>query len=312
MGNSANGGEQGSGPAADLHEAIERAADNAVEALARGGPLLGGTPPPRALPNPLVAARQVQQLRVLLFPELSFAADGAAPSGRDRLVFFLRDLVELLSSEGHLQCYGAAEHSARCQPCVGSALERALLIAAELPSVRALLETDVEASLDGDPAARSAEEIILCYPGFHAVATYRVAHRLWHRGATLVARMLAEQSHASSGIDIHPAATIGPRFFIDHGTGVVIGETATIGENVRLYQGVTIGARSLPKGQAQRLRGAKRHPTLEDGVIAYANATILGGDTVIGRNALIGANAWVTSSVPPGGRVSMAATSPSP
>jgi serine O-acetyltransferase len=128
---------------------------------------------------------------------------------------------------------------------------------------------------------------------------------LWIRGEHLVARLLSEQAHGRTGIDIHPGARIGPRFFIDHGTGVVVGETAVIGERVRLYQGVTIGARSLPKEQARALHGQKRHPTLEDDVIVYANATILGADTVIGRGAVIGGNCWVTSSVAPGARISL-------
>jgi serine O-acetyltransferase len=167
--------------------------------------------------------------------------------------------------------------------------------------VRKTLELDVEAAFRGDPAARSHHEIIFCYPGLEAITVYRVAHELYALAVPFIPRMMTELAHAKTGIDIHPGARIGPGFFIDHGTGVVIGETTDIGVGVKLYQGVTLGALSFTKdGDGVLTKGAyKRHPTLEDGVVVYANATILGGQTVIGTRAVVGSNVWLTESVPP-------------
>lgn len=171
---------------------------------------------------------------------------------------------------------------------------------ARLPAVRSQLAEDVEAALDGDPAARSFGEIVAAYPSIEAVATYRIAHELHVLGVPLLPRIVTEQAHARTGIDIHPGARIGRRFFIDHGTGVVIGETCEIGDNVKLYQGVTLGARSFARDEGGAMvRGRKRHPTLEDDVTIYAGATILGGETVIGRGSVIGGNVWLTHSVEP-------------
>jgi serine O-acetyltransferase len=167
-----------------------------------------------------------------------------------------------------------------------------------IPYVRDILSTDIEAAYDGDPAAQSLEEIIVAYPGVQAIAVYRLAHVLWREKIPLVPRVMTEYAHSRTGIDIHPGATIGKRFFIDHGTGVVIGETCSIGENVRIYQGVTLGARSFAKDEHGRLlRGIKRHPNLEDEVTVYSGATIL-GDVRIGRGSLVGGNVWLTESVP--------------
>jgi serine O-acetyltransferase len=174
-----------------------------------------------------------------------------------------------------------------------------------LAAVRALLAEDVEAAFEGDPAAKSYAEIVAAYPALWAIASYRVAHELHGLGVPLVPRIMAEHAHARTGIDIHPGARIGRRFFIDHGTGVVIGETAEIGERVVLYQGVTLGALAPRAGQV--LRGVKRHPTIEDDVTIYAGATILGGETVIGRGSVIGGNAWLTHSVPPCSKVQIEA-----
>ncbi|MEM9458109.1 MAG: serine O-acetyltransferase EpsC [Myxococcota bacterium] len=166
-----------------------------------------------------------------------------------------------------------------------------------IPQIRAVLDTDVQAALSGDPAARSAAEVILSYPGVQAIAVHRVAHQLYRLGVPLIPRMMSELVHSRTGIDLHPGATIGHRFFIDHGTGVVVGETTVIGENVKLYQGVTLGALSVA---ADIDRDEQRHPTLEDDVTIYAGATILGGNTVIGHGSTIGGNVWLTHSVPPG------------
>ncbi len=165
------------------------------------------------------------------------------------------------------------------------------------------LAKDVRAAFEGDPAASSYDEIIFCYPGLLAVTVYRIAHQLQYQQIPLMPRIMSEYVHGLTGIDIHPGAHIGESFFIDHGVGVVIGETADICNWVRIYQGVTLGALSLPKEAVERLRGKKRHPTIEDDVIIYAGATILGGDTVIGAKSVIGGNVWLTESVPPDTRV---------
>ncbi len=173
-----------------------------------------------------------------------------------------------------------------------------------LPMVRALVDTDVTAAFEGDPAAANTEEIILCYPGVQAITVHRLAHPLYRMGIPLLPRIMSEWAHQRTGVDIHPGADIGPSFFIDHGTGVVIGETTTIGQRVKIYQGVTLGALSFPRNPDGTLvKGGKRHPTVQDRATIYANATILGGETVIGERAVIGGGAWITSSVAPGEKV---------
>jgi serine O-acetyltransferase len=169
----------------------------------------------------------------------------------------------------------------------------------ELPGIRRMLALDLQAAFDGDPAAKSTAEVILSYPGFEAITIYRIAHFFWTREVPLIPRIMSELIHCRTGIDIHPGATIGESFFIDHGTGVVIGETTVIGKNVKLYQGVTLGALSVKKNEVNK----KRHPTIEDKVTIYSGATILGGATVIGRGSTIGGNVWITESVPPGSTV---------
>lgn len=182
---------------------------------------------------------------------------------------------------------------------------RAETVAAEtleqLPHFQALLQEDVLAALDQDPAARSHEEVEACYPGFRAIVAHRLAHSLFLAEVPLLPRMIAEKAHRETGIDIHPGAQIGRRFFIDHGTGVVIGETTVLGDAVTLYQGVTIGARNLPRDpEGKVLRGGKRHPTVGNRVVLYANATLLGGDTTIGDDCVIGAGVWLSESLPAG------------
>ena len=175
---------------------------------------------------------------------------------------------------------------------------------AELPEVKRLVETDVSAAYDGDPAATSRMEIVMAYPGLYAVTVYRLAHVLYKLKVPVLPRIMSELAHSKTGIDIHPGATIGERFFIDHGTGVVIGETTVIGRNVRLYQGVTLGGLSFEKDDSGALvKGLKRHPNIEDNVVIYANATILGGETTIGHDSEIGGSVWLISSVPPNSRV---------
>ncbi|MCH2586958.1 MAG: serine acetyltransferase [Planctomycetales bacterium] len=180
------------------------------------------------------------------------------------------------------------------------AKQKTIALLASLPRLRELLATDVQAAYDGDPAAQGLDEIILCYPGLQAITVHRLAHELYGLDVPFIPRMMAEWSHNRTGIDIHPGATIGPSFFIDHGTGVVIGETTEIAAHVKLYQGVTLGALSFPKDDSgQLVRGQKRHPTIEEGVVIYANATVLGGETVIGARSVIGASVSLIQSVPP-------------
>jgi serine O-acetyltransferase len=169
-----------------------------------------------------------------------------------------------------------------------------------MPEIRAWLAEDADAFNQRDPAARGLDEVVLAYPGFYGIATYRIAHALYELGVPLVPRLLTERAHQTTGVDIHPGASIGLRFVIDHGTGVVVGETSIIGNEVTIYQGVTLGALAVEKALAAQ----KRHPTIEDQVLIYANATILGGQTVIGRESIIGGNAWVTQSVPPRSKIS--------
>jgi serine O-acetyltransferase len=188
-----------------------------------------------------------------------------------------------------------------CVQCIQKGREEAIALVEKVPELRCKLARDVRAHYDGDPASKSLDEIVFCYPGLYAIFVYRVAHELFIRDLPLMPRIMTEHAHSRTGIDIHPGARIGSDFFIDHGTGVVVGETTDIGDRVRIYQGVTLGALSVPRGSegGDYLRGRKRHPTIEDDVTIYAQATILGGETVIGARCVIGGNVWLTSSVPP-------------
>jgi len=194
-----------------------------------------------------------------------------------------------------------------CPTCDCKALAKTVTedLLAKLPEIRKALQRDVQAAYEGDPAAMSAEEIVLSYPCITAIGTHRIAHELYLKDVPLIPRIMSECAHSLTGIDIHPGAKIGKNFFIDHGTGVVIGETAVIGDNVRIYQGVTLGALSFQKdAQGRLVKGGKRHPTIEDNVIIYAEATIL-GDIVIGKGSVVGGNAWVKDAIPPGTTVMM-------
>lgn len=190
-----------------------------------------------------------------------------------------------------------------CVKCRELGRESALQFIQTLPELREILYTDVQAALEGDPAAKSYDEVIFSYPGLFAVTVYRMAHKLYELDIPLLPRMMTEHAHNLTGIDIHPGAKIGSHFFIDHGTGVVVGETTEIGNRVRLYQGVTLGALSLPRNARQHLKNKKRHPTVQDDVIIYSNTTILGGETVIGARSIVGGNIWITESVPSDTRV---------
>jgi serine O-acetyltransferase len=258
----------------------------------------------------------IEAVRALLLP--GFVGGPVASESRENVEAYVRERLENLQGRLCAQLYRGLHH--RCAALVDRRLD--CVVCAEkargictrflegLPDLRAAVATDVEAAYEGDPAASGTDEVIFCYPGLYAITCYRMANRLLLDGASIIPRMITERAHEKTGIDIHPGATIGKWFFIDHGTGIVIGETTTIGERVRIYQGVTLGALSVPKGKARAAESTKRHPTIEDDVIIYANATILGGGTVIGRTAVIGGNCWVTASVAPGARLTVEDPSP--
>lgn len=227
---------------------------------------------------------------------------------REEVNFFLADMLRHISFKlgKHIRevfRYRCRKDNCTTCNCDERAGEALMQLIEALPSIRALLMEDIQAAFDGDPAAQYTDEIILSYPCVEAIATYRIAHLLYKLGVPIIPRIMAERAHSQTGIDIHPGAEIGPRFFIDHGTGVVIGETCRIGKNVKIYQGVTLGALSPFDKEGNPRKGEKRHPDIEDDVIIYANATILGGRTVIGKGAVIGGNTWITRSVPPGAHV---------
>lgn len=209
-------------------------------------------------------------------------------------------LYEVLSDQIILAIrHDCIRQNQACVHCESLGHQLAVEFLRDLPDMRTMLAKDIRAAFDGDPAAKSYDEIIFSYPGIWAIMVYRIAHKLYHQKVPLMPRIMTEYAHSRTGIDIHPGAHIGESFFIDHGTGVVIGETCTIGNRVRIYQGVTLGALSLSKVDCKRLRSKKRHPSIEDDVIIYANATILGGDTVVGKRSVIGGNVWLTHSVAP-------------
>ncbi len=214
------------------------------------------------------------------------------------------ELFELLSEQITLAVrHDCIRHNLPCVHCEEWGQEAAINFMNDLPNLRLMLASDVRAAYQGDPAAKSYDEIIFSYPGLLAITIYRMAHQLWEQKIPFIPRIMTEHAHSTTGIDIHPGAHIGESFFIDHGTGLVIGETTEIGNRVRLYQGVTLGALSLARDAVDQLRETKRHPTIEDDVIIYSGATILGGQTVIGARAVIGGNVWLTESVPPDTRV---------
>ena len=221
--------------------------------------------------------------------------------------YYVGDLVDRLHDRLTTQIGRALRHDAGATSDCESAEDfealgqaKTLLFLEQLPTIREILATDVQAAYDGDPACKSPAEVIFCYPGLEAITVYRLAHLLHELSIPFIPRMMSEWAHSRTGIDIHPGATIGPYFFIDHGTGVVVGETSHIGSHVKLYQGVTLGALSFPTDEdGQLVRGQKRHPTLEDGVVVYANATILGGRTVVGHHSVIGSSVWLTRTVAP-------------
>jgi serine O-acetyltransferase len=250
----------------------------------------------------------IQRARRLLFPGYFNNAQALDTNQLEYVVGVeLTRLFEVLSENIALSVrHDCQRYQLVCTHCQERGQRTAVHFLEHLPEIRKILITDVQAAYDGDPAAKNVDEVIISYPGVLAITIHRLAHQLWLQEVPLLPRMMSEYAHSITGIDIHPGASIGPSFFIDHGTGVVVGETTTIGKRVRIYQGVTLGALSLPKEEVEQLRNAKRHPTIEDDVTIYAGATILGGDTVIGAGSVIGGSVWITRSVPPGTKVFLA------
>lgn len=254
----------------------------------------------RVFPRRSIVYDIVNEIRALMFPGYF---DDDTPAGESSETLVSERMQRITRVLGDQVCRALLYDDPSLDE--DEACERASQIVdefvGELPRLQRLLLKDTEAAFEGDPAAQSREEVVLCYPGVYATFVHRIAHELYVRDVPLIPRLMSEQAHSVTGIDIHPGATIGEYFFIDHGTGVVIGETTTIGTHGKIYQGVTLGATSTRKGQA--LSGVKRHPTLGDYVTVYSNASVLGGDTVIGSGSVIGGSAFVVESVPPNARV---------
>ena len=259
-----------------------------------------------SLPSREVIWGVVEDLLRVLFPGYLETSDLVAAELAARTMTRVRSIAGRLRTEierGLRFQSGRAVSAADCEDCGPRAEAATLKLLAEVPDIRAVLGTDIEAAYDGDPAAQSFQEIILAYPGLQATAVYRLAHVLHAEGVPIVPRVMSEYAHSRTGIDIHPGARIGRRFFIDHGTGVVIGETCEIGDEVTIYQGVTLGALNFPRDTEGRvIKGRKRHPDIESGVIIYSGATIL-GPVRIGAGSVVGGNVWLTRSVPPKTRI---------
>jgi serine O-acetyltransferase len=244
------------------------------------------------IPSRQAVVEIIERMRELLFPGFFSRMKVDPVSFRYAIGQVTTALFDLLSEQISRSIrYECFRFERECTNCEERGYEAALQLLADIPEIRRMLASDIRGTFDGDPAAKSTDEIVYSYPGLQAIAVYRVAHRLFELDVPMLPRMMTEHIHGITGIDIHPGARIGEGFVVDHGTGVVIGETTKIG--------ITLGALSLPKGAGNRYRGKKRHPTIEDDVIIYAGATILGGDTVIGARSVIGGNVWLTESVSP-------------
>jgi len=247
----------------------------------------------------------ISRFKTVLFPGY-FSPDKLDPVNlKYHMGQTVSNLFDMLSLQiNHSIRHDCLRYNKPCSvDCDEQVYSKALSLLESVPAIRQTLATDVRATFDGDPAAKSYDEVIFSYPGLFAIMVYRIAHRLYLQDVPLLPRIMTEYAHSVTGIDINPGADIGKSFVIDHGTGVVIGETTAIGERVRVYQGVTLGALSVSKENVSKLRKRKRHPTIGDDVILYAGATILGGDTVIGARSVIGGNVWLTDSVPADTRV---------
>ncbi|WP_461210997.1 serine O-acetyltransferase EpsC [Desulfocurvus sp. DL9XJH121] len=256
------------------------------------------------MPSSEITKDIVARLRAVLFPGYFGYSDVDSENMRSHVGANLDKVYRLVAEQIRRgRCFTCALTDGDCSGCEEEAQDLSRRFIARLPEVRRLLSTDVLAAYEGDPAAKSPGEAIFCYPSIQAMTNYRIAHELHNLGVELIPRIITEQAHSRTGIDIHPGAKIGERFFIDHGTGVVIGETCVIGENVRLYQGVTLGAKSFPRDEnGAFIKGIPRHPVVEDDVIIYSGATILGRVT-IGKGSVIGGNVWLLTDVLPGTKV---------
>jgi serine O-acetyltransferase len=259
---------------------------------------------PIPIPSSESVVKLIHQARRILFPGY-FTQSTLAQANLEyylgqETTCFLENLSRQIISSFQHDCFRL---DLPCGQCSQQGHEIALKVVQDLPTIKKLLDTDIRAAYEGDPAAKGYDEIIFSYPGLLAISIYRLANLLVKYNVPVIPRIMTEHAHSLTGIDIHPGATVGESFFIDHGTGVVIGETTEIGRHVRLYQGVTLGALSLPKNAGDQFRHKKRHPTIEDDVIIYSNTTILGGETVIGARSVIGGNIWITESVPPDTKV---------
>ena len=258
------------------------------------------------LPGTEAVIAVMKELFGLLFP----GCHGVGPIHHDSCYNRTRETIRTLARTLTDQAQRAFEYACRREQCVqcGDCREKAVAAVTALlnglPEIRDILSEDIQAAYEGDPAAKSTMEVVMSYPAIIAITVHRIAHALHRSGVPLIPRIMSEYAHSRTGIDIHPGAVIGPGFFIDHGTGVVIGETCRIGRRVKLYQGVTLGALSFAKeADGSLVKGIKRHPDVEDNVVIYAGATILGGETVIGHDSVIGGNVWLIESVPPGSTV---------
>ena len=240
-------------------------------------------------PDKDVIVDLIEKLRRIVFPGYFREKNYRIYNVKHNLSMLIEDVMYNLSRQIEL----AFREDGRTSE---DARDACLVFLSRIPQVRAMVQTDLQAAYDGDPAATGMTEVIFSYPGLFAITVYRLAHELYTLNVPMIPRIMTEHAHSITGIDIHPGATIGRFFFIDHGTGIVVGETTVIGENVKIYQGVTLGGLSTRGGQS--LRGKRRHPTIEDNVTIYANASILGGDTVIGHDCVIGASAFITKSIP--------------
>ena len=286
---------------------IEKNLDAITDALSpcRGCPV-ANTERDVNLPGTAAITSVLEKLLGVLYP----GCHGQAPVAHDNCHLQLRDTLEQIATELYDQAHRTLEYACNnakcisCGDCAEQAKKTVTALLDGLPAIRDMLQEDIQAAYEGDPAARTTMEIVMSYPGLYAITVHRIAHALYQQGLPLIPRVMSEHAHSKTGIDIHPGASIGAGFFIDHGTGVVIGETCRIGKRVKIYQGVTLGALSFAKDETGALiKGVKRHPDVEDNVVIYAGATILGGDTVIGRDSVIGGNVWLPRSVPPGSKV---------
>ncbi|HEX8177535.1 MAG TPA: serine O-acetyltransferase EpsC [Pyrinomonadaceae bacterium] len=286
-----------------MSEKLHRATEELFESYTAGGTKIHHLDR-QPLPSHAEIVRVLMTIHELLFPGYIGAQGLTAASIRLHVEARMAWLHEIMAEQIHRAIGHGKTVGEHCEVTDKEASDCAACFLSELPRLREILATDVEAAYEGDPAATCYDEIIFSYPSIYAVMVYRLAHVLYTMKVPLIPRIMTEHAHYRTGIDIHPGTQIGSHFFIDHGTGVVIGGTAIIGNNVKLYQGVTLGAFSFDKdSKGELIRNTKRHPTIEDDVVIYAGATILGGDTVIGRGSVIGGNVWLTHSVPPGTRV---------